>query len=129
VTISAGRVGLALCALWLGVVGWMASSSNDWRIGRYANTFEGDYAVHCWKTYDVEHGKEKVDACIARQLSQDENDRMWQQTIGSYVSSAWKRLAIVLSVPLLIFGFLATWSLLQRTRTPMTGSEKLKLKG
>ena len=107
----------------------MASSSNDWRIGRYANTFEGDYAVHCWKTYDVEHGKEKVDACIARQLSQDENDRMWQQTVGSYVSSAWKRLAIVLSVPLLIFGFLATWSLLQRTRTPMTGSEKLKLKG
>ncbi len=127
-TTSASRIGLALCALWLGVVGWMAYFG-DWRIGRYANSFAGEYAVHCWKTYDIEHGKEKVNACIARQLSQDENEKMWQRTIGSYVSSAWKPFAAALSVPLLIFGFLATWSLLQRIRTPMTGSEKLKLKG
>ena len=127
-TTSASRIGLALCALWLGVVGWMAYFG-DWRIGRYANSFAGEYAVHCWKAYDVEYGKEKVDACITRQLSQDENEKMWQRTIASYVSSAWKPIAIVISAPLLIFRSLATYSLLQRIRTPMTGSEKLKLKG
>ena len=107
-TLSASRFGLALCALWLGAVGWMAYSSNDWTIGRYANTFEGEYAVHCSKAYEVEYGKEKARACIARQLSQDENEKMWQRTIGSYASSAWKRLAVALSVPLLIVGCLAT---------------------
>ena len=127
-TTSASRIGFALSVLWLGVVGWMAYFG-DWRIGRYANSFAGEYAVHCWKAYDVEYGKEKVDACIARQLPQDENEAMWQRTIASYVSSAWKPFAAALSVPLLIFGFLATWSLLQKVRTSMTGSEKLKLKG
>ena len=103
------RPWFAVCILWVAM--GLFAHAQGWTLGRYANTYEGEYAAHCWKTYDVEYGKEKVDACIARQLSQDENDTMWRQAIGSYASSAWKPLAIALSGSFLIFGFFATRSL------------------
>jgi hypothetical protein len=112
------KIGLALSILWLGTIGCMAYTQK-WTFGRYANTLDDEHAIHCWKAYAVEYGQKKVDACIAQRLTPEENEEINNQTISSYVSHAWKPVAIVLFAPLMIFGFLATWSLLQGIRTSL----------
>jgi hypothetical protein len=107
---------LILSAAWLGGVAALAWLE-DWRIGRYANSFSAEYAVHCWKRYDVEFGRERVQACIDGRIALSEAAEIRQRTIETYFSNAAWRAAFGLSVPLLLLSSLAVWSQVQGSRT------------